>query len=298
MMRMVLCAVSGAWRPPSCAALTSGTAAGSSRRPRRAWPPRTRAGPAARGWRRAPGAPARLRPPRPPSRPPPPRAPPRPSVVRRHQEQVRGGGGRRCEAPASRWRRRPSAAVAVQEGEEVAVEQPALVVGRQHAVPGPQVLHQLGSALLQVHRGRARSSCPTWPPTSSLRGGEREETGSGGESHSERRRKGRGAHAWRAARAQARDARGSGAWGRQSGWARADLLPSPPRRPISDADAFPNDFLGLDRRCQRLPVIPGGGQFPSFPSASPHPHCRLRTHPTSPVNSQGICFTWSPQEAS
>lgn len=50
------------------------------------------------------------------------------------------------------------AVLAVQEGEEVAVEQTAFGVGHQHPVPRPQVLHQLGPTFLQVHRGRAREA--------------------------------------------------------------------------------------------------------------------------------------------
>lgn len=52
------------------------------------------------------------------------------------------------------------AVLPVEEGEEVAVEQPSLCIGNQHAVPRAQVLHQLGAALLQVHRGRAREAAP------------------------------------------------------------------------------------------------------------------------------------------
>ena len=48
----------------------------------------------------------------------------------------------------------------VEEGEEVAVEQPALRVSHQHPVPRAQVLHQFGATLLQVHRGRAREAAP------------------------------------------------------------------------------------------------------------------------------------------
>lgn len=50
------------------------------------------------------------------------------------------------------------AVLPVEEGKKVAVEQPALRVGNQHPVPRAQVLHQLGAALLQVHRGRAREA--------------------------------------------------------------------------------------------------------------------------------------------
>lgn len=41
-------------------------------------------------------------------------------------------------------------------------------------------------------------------------------------------------------------------------------------------------LLGLDRRCQRSAGVSGGRPVPLLPFRLPHPHRRLRTHPTSP----------------
>lgn len=41
-------------------------------------------------------------------------------------------------------------------------------------------------------------------------------------------------------------------------------------------------LLGLDRRCQRSVGVSGGRPLTLLPFRLPHPHRRLRTHPTSP----------------
>lgn len=115
------------------------------------------------------------------------------------------------------------------------------------------------------------------------------ETGSGGESREGGAGgKGRG-RTLGVPRAQARDARGlRGAGQTVRLGARRPPSPSPLRRPISDADAFPNDSLRAGPAVPKAAGVSGGGQFPSFPSASSPPPPASHT-PNLAANSQGIC---------